>query len=419
MRTPAIGLALIGLATGLSACSEQYNGGEACPVLCPTTSIAFRDTIIDAVSLDSAVRGYPEFGLSPRLLLANRPDTLVTRVVVRFDVVPTTYLPNRGSVSEPITLVDSVFLIVPFDTTGALGTGTVVISAYNVDTLQSDSSQVVVKSLFRPDRLIGSVTVTPNTVGDSLRIPLSKTFLQSQIAGGKRLRVGLQMTGGVGQLRIVSFVFGAGAPLVRFDPTTDTLYTPQIISPSTSLDGATSDVNLAYTVYGLTDKGSPVPDNTTLVVGGYPAYRTYLRFNLPRSISDSSTIVRAEVLLTQRPSTYANVTVPVALLPLVPTTSDLVTDVRRILDLSADGLFASLDSTLLVPGASGPRVINILRLARNWATLPANVPRAIAFRIGLEGAQPAELKFYSSEAAAPLRPRIRITYLPRTQNAIP
>ena len=407
------------LVAGASACTETFSGGDACPSLCPSKPTAFKDTIVDAVILDTTLGGYPELGLSATLLLANRPDTLVTRGVLRFDVLPSTYLPNKTGAAEGITTVDSVVLVLPLDTTGWKGSAPVTIEAFDVDTTQNDSSRIVVSSLFRADRLLGSVVVTPSTQGDSLRIPISGSVLAAKIAASARLRVGLRMSGGNGQLRIIAFALGAGAPYLRFDPSTDTTYAPAVVSLSTSIELATTDVNLAYLIYGLVDKGSAVPDATTLVIGGFPAYRTYLRFTLPKSISDSSTIVRAEVLLTQRRSTFANFADTVSVLPLVPTTTSTISDIRRILDLSADGAFAALDSTRLVPSDSGVRSINVLSLARSWGSLPADVPRAIAFRIGLEGAQPAELRFFSSEAPAALRPRLRITYLPRTESAIP
>lgn len=413
------GLALVFLVSGLVACGESYSGGAACPVLCPSKDVAFRDTIIDAISVDTSLGGYPELGLSSLLLLAHRPDTLETRAVIRFDIAPTSFFPNAGSTTESITAVDSVFLTLRFDTTGSKGSAPVTLEAYDVDTTQNDSSQTVVKSLFRSDRLIATATVTPTTVGDSVRIQLPNAFLKAKIDSGARVRIGLRMTNGAGQLRIVAFAAGTGAPVIRFDPATDTVYAPMTIGPSTSIVDATPEINFAYTVYGITDKGSPEPDGTMLQIGGFPAYRTYARFNIPKRISDSSSIVRAEVLFTQTPSRFADNNDTVAIFPIVPTTTDIVTDLRRVLDLSAEGLFALLDSTRLVPSDSGVVAINILTLARQWATLPANVPRAIAFRIGGEGAQPAELRFFSSKASAALRPRVRITYLPRTQNAIP
>ncbi len=407
------------LLTGVAACTETFSGGDACPSLCPSKPTAFKDTTVEAVILDTTLGGYPELGLSPTLLLANRPDTLVTRGVLRFDVLPTSYIPNRTGTSEGITAVDSVTLVLPLDTTGRKGSVPVTIQAYDVDTTQNDSSRTVVQSLFRPDRLIGSTVITPSLQGDSLRIPILKSVMAAKIAANSRLRVGLRISGGSGQLRIIAFSQGAAAPYLRFDPSTDTTYAPIPVSPSTSIALATSDVNLAYLVYGLVDRGSIAPDASTLVVGGFPAYRTYLRFSLPKAISDSSTIVRAEVLLTQRPSRFASVEDTVTLLPLIPTSTTAVSDMRRILDLAADGVFAALDSARLVPRDSGVRAINVLSLARSWGALPANVPRAIAFRISLEGAQPAELRFFSSEASPALRPRLRITYLPRSETAIP
>jgi hypothetical protein len=411
-------LAAVTLA-GVAACTETFAGGDACPSLCPAKPSAFKDTTIDAVVLDTTLSGFPSLGLSSTMLLANRPDTLVTRSVLRFDVLPTSFLPDKGSTSSSITTVDSVVLVVPLDSTGRRGSGPVTIEAFDVDTAVSDSSNVVVRSLFRADRLIGTTTVTPNTVADTLRIPLSKTVMAAKIAAAAHLRVGLRMKDGAGQLRIISFSGGAGAPYVRFDPNTDTTYSPLTVAPTTSLDLATTDVNLAYTVYALVDKGSPVPDAQTLIVGGYPAYRSYFRFNVPKLITDSSTIVRAEVLLTQRPSRFANISDTVSILPVVPTSTSAVTDIRRILDLSAEGTFAALDSTRLVPKDSGQKALNVLALARSWRALPTDVPRAVAFRISIEGAQPAEFRFFSSEAAVSLRPKLRITYLPRTESAIP
>ncbi len=241
----------------------------------------------------------------------------------------------------------------------------------------------------------------------------------AKITGRSRLRLGLRLTGGAGQLRLVAYQLGSGAPTVSFDPSSDTTYAPATLVTTTSFTATTSDLALSYQVYALIDKGSAAPDANTLIVGGYPAYRSYLRFDVPKSITDSATIVRAEVLLTQRRSSFGNAFDTVSIVPLVPTTTNAVTDLRRILDLAAEGTFASLDTARLVPSDSGVRALNVLALVRTWPTLPTTVPRSIAFRIGLEGAQPAELRFFSRKALPALRPRLRITYQPRTEFAIP
>ena len=418
-RGPLLLCGLVIAAVTAAACTESLDGGAACPSLCPSTAESFRDTIVDAVVFDSSLGGYPALGLSPLILIANRPDTVVTSAIIRFDVLPTVFSANRGTSVDSITAVDSVYLRFPLDSTGRRGTRPVTLEVYDVDTMASDSVTSVVRSLFRPDRRIGSLLFTPSAIGDSIRIPFSKTVLAAKIAAKGRLRLGVRIRGGSGQLRALAFVAGAGAPTVVFDPSTDTTFAPQQISPSTIVPNATADVELSYSVYMISDLASPPPGANTLVVGGFPAYRSYLRFNVPSLITDSSTIVRAEVLLTQQASTFGDARDSVGLLALVPTTTGLVTDLRRILDLSAAGSFAGVDSTLMVPAATGVRAVNVLSLSRTWRTLPANVPRAIAFRIGLEGAQPAELRFFSSKAPAALRPRLRITYLPRSEFALP
>lgn len=404
----------------VAACTESFDGGAACPSLCPSKTVAFKDTTFEAVVQDTSLSGYPTFGLSPTLLLANRTDTLVTRVVVQFDALAGTFNPNKGSSVETITAIDSVFLKLPLDTTGRRGNAPVTLDVFDVDTTVSDTVTAVVKSLFRADRLLATIDVTPAATTDTLRVPLSKVRVLAKISAGSRLRLGLRLRGGNGQLRLIAFQLGAGTPVVTYDPSTDTTYAPVTVNTNTTVSTLTADAALAFQVYGIVDKGSPVPDASTLVVGGFPAYRSYLRFAIPRSISDSASIVRAELLLTQRRSSFANVFDTVTIVPLVPTTTTAVTDLRRILDLSAEGSFASLDTARLVPGDSGLRVLNVLRLVRTWPTLPTTVPRALAFRIAIEGGQPAELRFFSSKATtAALRPRLRITYQPRTEFAIP
>jgi hypothetical protein len=419
LRGPLLVLSILTTSVVAAACSENLEGGAACPTLCPSRSESFRDTTFDAVVLDSSVGGYPVLGLSQFLLLANRPDTLITRGVLRYDILTSSYAPNKTGALDSISTVDSVYLHLPLDTTGSRGIDTVTIEAFDIDTTVNDSVAAVVKSLFRADRRIGSLKFVPFSAGDSLRIPIRDSVIEYKIRNVARLRVGLRLTGASGQVRILAFSGGYGAPFITYDPATDTTYAPIAVTPNTAITLATAETELAYQVYGLTDLGSPPPPAQTLTVGGFPAYRSYLRFNVPAHITDSSTIVRAEVLLTQRRSLFGSSRDTVTIVPLVPTTTTTVTDLRRILDLAAEGIFASIDSAKLVPSDSGLRTLNVLALVRTWPSLPANVPRALAFRIGNEGSAPAELRFFSSKAPLSVRPRLRITYLPRSEFALP
>lgn len=420
LNSVRVSLLAIGAAVAIAAgCTESYDGGGACPSLCPVQQTSFRDTIIEAVTLDTTLAGFPTLGLSATMLIANRPDTLVTRGVLRYDGLPTSFRPNNGADTLSITVIDSVFLKLPLDSTARAGTSPVTLSVFDVDTTASDSVTAVVRTLFRSDRLLGTLVFTPSASKDSIRVTLNRTRVGAKVAAKSRLRLGLAITDGTGQVRIRAFELGRGAPTVTFDPSNDTTYAPVTLITNTAVTGTTDDAALAYQAYTIVEKGSDAPPVGTLVVGGFPAYRSYLRFVVPPSVSDSGTIVRAELLITQRPSRFGSTADSVAIVPLIPTSSDAVTDIRRILDLSAEGAFASLDTTRLVPRDSGQRVVNVLNLVRSWRSLAANVPRALAFRINGEGGQSSELRFFSSEAAASLRPRLRITYLPRTEGALP
>jgi hypothetical protein len=122
----------------------------------------------------------------------------------------------------------------------------------------------------------------------------------------------------------------------------------------------------------------------------------------------------------QRPSRFGNTADSVTLVPMVPSTTTLVTDLRRVLELSAEGVLAGLETGLrVVPRDSGERTVNLLALTRTWRNLPPNVARAVAFRIDGEGSQPAEVRFHSIEGAPSVRPRLRLTYLPRAEFALP
>ena len=412
-------LAFLLFASGAAACTESLEGGGACPALCPNRANEFQDTILDVVVLDTSVGNFPVAGLNPFLLLANRGDTLQTSAVLRYDFMQTWYRRNGEGDTVTITDIDSVWIRLPLDSTGNRGTAPVLLEAFDVDTTQSDSVTAVVQSLFRADRLLGSVTFTPSSVGDSLRIPLNKDEVLDRLRTGARIRVGLRLTGH-GEIRILAFAFGSATTLLSYDPQGDTTYTPIRVTPSTSLANTTNEHQLAYTVYPIVDAGTPPAPQGQLQIGGFPARRMYLRFEVPRRFLDSSTIVRAELLMTQVATPFARTTDSVIVESLVPTTTNVVTDLRRVLDLAAVGAFVGVDSTVLDPSESGTAAINVLGIVRSWRFLPPTMSQAIGLRSATEGSVAAEVRFLSSSAAsAENRPRLRITYLPRAEFALP
>ncbi len=403
-----------------AACTESIDGGGACPLLCPGRENEFRDTVFDAVVLDTTIGNFPTSGLNALIPIASRGDTLQTSMVVRYDRIATAYRPNTTGDTVPITAIDSVWIRLSLDPSGRIGTEPVTIEAFDVDTTVADSVTSVVQSLFRADRQLGSVTVTPSQVGDSLRVPLDGAKVLHKVRNGARMRVGLRISG-AGQLRVDAFTFGASSVILSFDAVGDTVYSPIRTVPFTTIPNTTTEHELAYTVYGIVDHASPLAGFGLLQIGGMPAKRAYFEFSLPRALLDSATIVRAELLLTQVPTPHARATDTAFVEALVPAAGPVVTDLRRSLDLATRGYFFGLDSTRVLPAQAGQTSINILGVVRAWRFLPDGVPRAIGLSFFGEGYDALDIRFLSSEGATSpsSRPRLRITYLPRAEFSRP
>ena len=410
-------LATVGVA---SACTEELEGGGGCPVLCPQQQQTFRDTVIEAVSFDTTLGPYPVLGVSSAALLASRGDTVETYMIVRFDELPDFFNPNGVPVVEEITAIDSTRLRFFVDTTATRFSAPFRVEVFNVDTTESDSTAAVLRSLFRPDRKLGESTVGDGPLTDSLRITLPDSFVLERIRERSRLRVGLKIVGN-GQLRLGALVAGQPVPRLTFDPSTDTTYLPLDVTPATTLPGAERDevLRLAYTVYTLTVRGTPPVPPGTLAVGGWPSQRAYLRFDIPSAILDSSTVVRAELVLTQLPGAGPDRADTMGVQPFVGISTNDITDLYFATSLAVNGLLAGVDTTALVPQDSGQRVFNLVNLVRGWSTLSPNITRFIALRSNGEGSLAREVRFHGRTAAPELRPRLKITYMPRTEFSIP
>jgi hypothetical protein len=162
------------------------------------------------------------------------------------------------------------------------------------------------------------------------------------------------------------------------------------------------------TDYTVIAKAPPPAPPSVLAVGGLPARRVYILFNIPSNIIDSSTIVRATLLLNQLPNSGLDATASVALLPQVVLAGTAVTDPAKAAQI-VGGI--STDTLRLKPGASGTTNVELARAFTLWHTQkPDTLPRAIVLRSLVEGNSPLELRFSSSEDIAALRPRLRISY---------
>jgi hypothetical protein len=401
----------------LVSCSENLDSSGVCSVLCPPVGGNVQNITLDAVVLDTTVQSLSGLGSEPGLLLASRGDTLDTRVIIRFDSLPKKFSP-KSDTARPIATVDSAFLLLRIDTLSIKGPGPVTIEAYDVDTTASDTSTAAVLALFRPNRFISSQVFNRSDLKDSVRYYISNAAVLAKIQGNARLRLGLRASGSrSSQMRIIS-TEGGSPPILSFRATPDTATTALKVSPLSRTPVGDAIVAYHLSDYTVIAKAPPPGSPSSLAVGGLPPRRVYLRFNIPLSIIDSATVVRATLLLNQIPNPSLDPNDTVLVLPSLVLAGKAVTDPTKAAQIVAD---VALDTLRVQPGGSGVRQVELARAFPIWRTQsPDTVPRAIVLRTFNEGNSPLEIRFYSSkEALAILRPRIRISYTSRVPLGIP
>ncbi|HEV2018330.1 MAG TPA: hypothetical protein VGQ98_08530 [Gemmatimonadaceae bacterium] len=405
------------LFVSFASCSENLDSSGVCSVLCPPVGGNVQNITLDAVVFDTTVQSLSGLGTESGLFLASRGDTLDTRVIIRYDSLPLTFSP-KADTARPITSVDSAFLLLHIDTLSIKGPGPVTIEAYDVDTTASDTSTAAVLALFRPDRFISSRVLTRVDLKDTVRYYISNAAVLAKIQSKGPFRIGLRATGSSSsQMRIIS-TEGGRPPTLSFRATPDTATAALVLAPFSRTPVGQAIIAFHLSDYTAIAKGPPPGSPSNLDVGGLPPRRVYVQFNIPLSIIDSATVVRATLLLNQIPNALLDPTDTVLILPSLVLAGKAVTDPTKAAQIVAD---IALDTLKVMPGGSGLREIELARAFPIWRTQsPDTVPRAIVLKTLDEGNSPLEIRFSSSEeVVALLRPRLRISYTSRVPLGIP
>jgi len=413
-----------GLAVAFGACDEQLNGGIACPALCPAPPSSLRDTTLFAVNLDTSIAGFPAFGNEFQFLLVSFGDTLETGAAIRFDSLPRTWQRSNASDDSSIVFIDTgSYLRLTILTGDTIGLATT-IEVYDVDLSgDEEADPLAVAAAFTPARLLGSRTVPADSLRDSVRVPIDPVFLLSKVQDtfpANRLRLGIRVQqGGNPRLKVVSTNSGGAAQLV-FRPSPDTA----VAVPTLRIEPFSRTPADPFLANDLADylvvlKGPPPPPPDVVRVGGLPARRAYLRFDIPANILDSSNVVRATLFLTQRPnglSAEPDDTVGLGHFGVVSGSS--ITDITRALFFLQR--LTNRDTLRALPTDSGAHAFEMIDWVRAWrGTDPLKTPRAMGLASATEGEKPGYLDFFAIEAGAAERPRLRLTYIPRAAGPLP
>lgn len=390
----AVGLAAALCVAAAVGCQEQLTTPGACPAFCPPQEIQVADTLLQAV-----VRGDSTFGPyvtgegATALHLVSEGAPVHTRAVVAFESFPLLL----ASPPDSILGVDSFRLSVvvlrrsPSVTGLAIHVHRLPVSAdrswafADLEPYVTDSAAVGVIGL--SDSLasgIAEVTMPaslfPSFEDDERKITVA-LVLRSPAVGFVDL--------GTLERNTTTQVFSASMTRFYSLRTGDTVVTRR---------------DLAESVFDFhRASAAPPPDPGTLVVGGIPSVRALVRFDLPRAIMDSGSVVRATLYL-----------VPDGAVPGAPgdtfrlRAEPLATDRgAKSPALASSGVVEN--STLVFVGSADTVALDVTSIFRLW-NADSTLPQAIFLRSAQEAARIAELRFSSSLGANP--PALRVTYVP-------
>lgn len=419
------GLAVMACVAVLGACSEDLGSGAACPALCPEQSAAVRDTTLFPLLLDSGVVGFPPIGAELELLVAQRGDSLQALAVLRYDTLVTVFpKTSTDTTTKPVVGVDSASLLL--QVSGRISKDSVTIEVYDVDTVAGNLDADAARPLFRPDRLLASRTFASDSVAGTLRITLPAAFVDSRITTKGRIRLGVKATSDSSvQVRFFSSNGGASPILTyrgrsaRDTPSArDTAIFAVAVNSVSAAPGEASSADLAD--YSLISGSLEPAPPATFSVGGLPGSRAFLRFSLPSAIVDSTTVVRATLILTQAPYRGVAQSDTVLVISRFVVAAPFVEAGKAAL-LLADPRSVILPSLALVPADSGVRRFEIVNALRRWRFEDSTLTqRAIVLQSSGEGVLPQIVYFFSSEAPVhSLRPQLRLSYVPRSSSGLP
>jgi hypothetical protein len=401
----------------LAACQEDLKGGAACPSLCPVQPLQVRDTLVYPVVLDTTLVGYPALGAEPSLLLAYRGDTLQTGGVARWDSLPARVTTGSDTSKQHIVSIDTASVSVQVVDVPR-HSAAVTFGVYDVDTVAADPDTAAVRTLFRPDRLVGSRTIPKDSLSNTtgaIKIPISKSFLANRVLARRRLRLGFAVRSDSSVVLHIGNATSGTAPslsyLARAAADTQTLTVTAFTT--TTQGGPPPLTNL--TDYPIVLVQPPLRSNL-LVVGGLPGRRIYIRLSLPAHIADSSTVIRATLLLTQAPNIGFAPTDSLQIDPRIVLASKLLDPEPGKAALVLAALNPTNPEPPLVNVAvadSGLRRIEIASVVRSWRSArDTTLTRALVLQASDEGTSAAAAYFFSSKAPVTLRPRLELSYVP-------
>lgn len=414
------------------ACVEDVTSPPNCPDYCPGGQIVTVESLLaGAIVRDSSFGGYRQPNEALVMLAANEPG-VDSRPI--FQMLPIATRLRRDSGSDTTTsaiVVDSARLKVTWlrrDTTTRnvrlelyrlpLGLDTASTLAGLAPSFGAPLRVVNLDSLLAFPGARDSVTGDSIVSRDSLRrvivvsVKLDSVQAPYTAADSGKVAFGVRVTADNNATLVLGTGEAVEGPQITWFNRIDSAGT--LVNRPAQARGAPFD--------SFVSNVAPIAPDSNLIIGGIPANRALLRFQLPRNIRDSAQIIRATLLLVpaRPPPVSTRDTVFLRL-------SRLAADLGAKSPVPLDTIVTS--SPLFVPNGSDTMRIEVTTLLRFWQidTTAATAAYAELFALdrrdttqvfGSEGATLTTLRVFSSRTPA-FRPALRLTYVPRIKFGVP
>ena len=384
-----------GLAAGaVLACEQSITAPGACPDFCPIGEIQLIDTVLVGVlERDTSFTGYVEPTVATGMQVVGGGAAVESHGLIWF--APFGDSAAIDSVTQgPIVRQDSFELSLVILDRSPDVTG-LEITVHRISPSVDREGDFAALAPFFEDSTIVAVVAIPDSVSeDTVSTIISVDAFPEFEADDRQVALGLSIRGGTPAFASLNTRESAlGALLTRF------------VLVEADGDSLVERSDFRSPEFdGFVDTDLPSPLAGSLLIGGTPSSRAFVRVALPPFIMDSSSIVRALLLF-----------VPVE--PALGAPSDTFEVVAEALgaDFGPKSPILPVSDSSLVRtevgvGTTDTVVIDISLIAAFWQASPDQV-RTLVLRLLDEAVSVAELRVGSTRFLGS-EPALRVTYVP-------
>jgi len=393
-------LAVAGLVL-VCACTEDLLAPEngACPDYCPPEHVAVVDSVLfDNIVSDSLYQGYVrswEAGSVEAYRDSTAAGEAGSRVFYRFPAFSDSLLLSTGDTLQgPVIGTDSFVVDLPIVGRNINQTGLELVLHRLPPAIDSTVAYADLDPYFADSTIVAVQPIPDSVTGTTVSATLDSAAFPTLAADGNRAALGIALRTARGYLQLGGVRGGTAPTLTRY----------------VRLDSAGTAVPRVEGKNAVTSAAAVTPAPAIgadeRAAGGSPSVRTLLRFDMPARIVDSSTVLRATLVL-----------VPTG--PVLGPPGDT-------LALLAQGLAADfgpkspleylVNDSIVVRlgffpvGSSDTLRLDVTTLVRAWVA-DSTKPRAVMVRAIPEGGSVAEVRFGGVTSGAD-RPRLQVTFAP-------